>query len=206
MKRYGVTRVCVNPQTFSDKTLALIGRKHTAKEVVDKYHLVKSYGFLVNNDLIAGLPEETFDDFKFSVDKTISLDPENVTVHTLALKSGSKLKEKTERLDGALVSQMVDYAQSALLKAVYEPYYLYRQKYMAGNLENVGFSKSGTECVYNIDIMEEYASVIACGANAISKRVKDGGKSIERLGAPKNIPSYLLRVDELIEKKSELFK
>lgn len=206
MKRYGVTRVCVNPQTFSDKTLDLIGRKHTAKEVIDKYHLVKSYGFLVNNDLIAGLPEETFDDFKHSLDTAISLSPENITVHTLALKSGSKLKERTDRLDGALVSKMIDYSQSALNKADYEPYYLYRQKYMAGNLENVGYSKRGFECVYNIDIMEEFASIIACGANAITKLVKDGGKTIERLGAPKNISAYLLRLDEIIEKKSELFE
>ena len=206
MKRYGVTRVCVNPQTFSDKTLGLIGRKHTAKDVIEKYHLVKSFGFSVNNDLIAGLPEETPDDFSLSVDKAISLDPDNITIHTLALKSGSKLKESVSRLDDSAVSDMVDYARSALFSAGYVPYYLYRQKYMAGNLENVGYCKPQKECVYNIDIMEEVGNIVACGANAISKRVYEGGKKIERLAAPKNISAYLSRVDEIIGKKLKIFE
>ena len=136
MKRYFVTRVCVNPQTFSDKTLALIGRKHSAKDVLDKYALVSSYGFSVNMDLIAGLPEETFDDFRRSLDVAVSLDPDNITVHTLALKAGSKLKESVSRVGGQTVSEMVDHAHAVLQAKGYEPYYLYRQKYMAENLEN----------------------------------------------------------------------
>ena len=205
MKDYGVTRVCVNPQTFSDKTLALIGRKHTAKETIDKYFLTKSYGFDVNMDLIAGLPEESVDDFKFSLDKAIELSPENITVHTLCLKKGSKLKESFDRLDGAIVPQMVDYAHSALHSAQYLPYYLYRQKYMAGNLENTGYAKPKKECVYNIDIMEEIASILACGANAVGKRVFSRENRIERLGEPKDIKTYLSKLDKIIEEKNQLF-
>lgn len=208
MKRYGVTRVCVNPQTFCDKTLALIGRKHTAKDIFDSFALVRSAGFSVNMDLIAGLPQETFEDFKYSLDTAISLDPENITVHTLALKSGSKLKESVDRIGGKVVSDMVDYAHDALDFAGYSPYYLYRQKYMAENLENTGYCKRGCECVYNIDIMEETANVVACGANAISKCVfkSDGGaEKIKRLGEPKDISAYLTRIDEIKAEKEKLF-
>ena len=205
MKRYGVTRVCVNPQTFSDKTLSLIGRKHTSKDILEKYALVSRFGFSVNMDLIAGLPEETFDDFVSSLETTLSLDPDNITVHTLALKAGSKLKESTGRVGGEVVSKMVDYAHDALASCGYEPYYLYRQKYMAENLENTGYCKKGTACVYNIDVMEETANVVACGANAISKSVSGGGKKIVRLGSPKDIASYLVRVKEISDEKSILF-
>ena len=206
MKRYGVTRVCVNPQTFSDKTLGLIGRAHTVAETFEKYSLVRSYGFDINVDLIAALPEETFEDFSRSVDIAVSLDPENITVHTLCLKSGSKLKEQTDRLPKGAVAEMIDYSSETLVKAGYRPYYLYRQKYAADNLENTGYSKKGKECVYNIDVMEEYASVVACGANAISKRVKNRGSDVIRLAAPKNIEAYLGRVEEIVNKKFDLFK
>lgn len=205
MKDYGVTRVCVNPQTFSDKTLALIGRKHTAKETIDKFFLTKSYGFDVNMDLIAGLPEETFDDFKASLDKAIELSPENITVHTLCLKKGSKLKESMDRLTGEEVPKMVDYAHIALHSAQYSPYYLYRQKYMAANLENTGYAKKGKECIYNIDIMEEIASILSCGANAVGKRLFPKENRIERLGEPKDIKTYLDKLDKIIEEKNQLF-
>ncbi|HBK02626.1 MAG TPA: coproporphyrinogen dehydrogenase HemZ, partial [Clostridiales bacterium] len=205
MKEYGVTRVCVNPQTFSDKTLALIGRKHTAQETIDKYFLTKSYGFDVNMDLIAGLPEETFFDFKASLDKAIELSPENITVHTLCLKKGSKLKESMDRLTGEEVPKMVDYAHIALHSASYSPYYLYRQKYMAANLENTGYAKAGKECIYNIDIMEEIASILACGANAVGKRLFSTENRIERLGEPKDIKTYLNKLDKIIEEKNQLF-
>ena len=205
MKDYGVTRVCVNPQTFLDRTLAVIGRKHSAKDVIDKYELVKKYGFSVNMDLIAGLPGESFDDFRYSLDKAAELSPDNVTVHTLCLKKGSKLKESTQRLDVADVEAMVDYAHKTLAAAGYAPYYLYRQKYMAGNLENTGYAKPGTECVYNVDIMEEIANIVACGANGVSKRVFGDENRIERLAAPKDIKTYLDKVDEIIDNKNKLF-
>lgn len=206
MKRYGVTRVCVNPQTFSNKTLELIGRKHTAGDIIEKYKLVRSFGFDINMDLIAGLPEESFEDFKYSLDTAISLDPENITVHTLALKSGSKLKEKMDRVGDDTVVKMVDYAHKTLQSSGYEPYYLYRQKYMAENLENTGYTKKGKACVYNIEIMEETGNIVACGANAISKAIVAGGKRIERVGAPKDIASYLSRMGEIVETKNKLFR
>ena len=206
MKKHNVTRVCVNPQTFNDKTLELIDRKHTAKEVFEKFSLVRSYGFSINMDLIAGLPEENFCDFKNSLDLAISLRPENVTVHTLSLKSGSKLKESVLNFGGSGVSQMVDYAHETLFSAGYEPYYLYRQKYMTENLENTGYCRSGYECVYNIDVMEETANIVACGANAISKAVFSGGEKIKRLGEPKDIASYLKRLDQIMREKEKLFK
>jgi oxygen-independent coproporphyrinogen-3 oxidase len=176
-----VSRICINPQTFNDETLKKIGRSHTSEDIYKKFALAKSYGFLINCDLIAALPNETFFDFSDSLDKCIGLAPDNITVHTLALKRGSTLTEQNERhTEENIVKQMVEYSYDTLKKSAYFPYYLYRQKYMAGNLENVGYSLRGRECLYNIDIMEETLSIIACGAGAISKRIfygegKNGG-------------------------------
>ena len=206
MKAYGVTRVCVNPQTFLDRTLNLIGRKHTAKDIEEKFALVKSYGFIINMDLIAGLPEESFEDFKFSLCKAISLDPDNITVHTLCLKKGSKLKESTDRLNVSDIEKMVEYSHEQLQQSGYKPYYLYRQKYMAGNLENTGYCKEGQACIYNIDIMEEIGNIVACGANAVSKRVFGNENRIERYGSPKDIVTYINKVDEIIAEKTKLLK
>ncbi len=204
LKEHGVTRICVNPQTFNDKTLERIGRSHTALDVYKKYDLAKGL-FDVNMDLIAGLDGETFDDFKFSLDKAIELSPEDITVHTLCIKRGSKLSETEERLSGEQVSKMVDYANESLLSAGYNPYYLYRQKYMAGNLENVGYCKDKKACVYNIDVMEEIAQNIACGANAITKRVFNGGERIERTASPKDVPTYIQKINEILDRKNKLF-
>lgn len=205
LKEYGVTRVCVNPQSFSDKTLALIGRKHSAKDVIDKFALAKKYGFIVNTDLIAGLTGETFEDFKRSIDIAARLSPENITVHTLSLKKGSILKESCERLNAGDIEKMVDYAAETLISNGYAPYYTYRQKYMAGNLENTGYTKSGYACVYNVDVMEEIADNLACGANGVSKKLFDGGERIERYGAPKDIKTYIDKIDEIISRKNKLF-
>ena len=202
---YGVTRICVNPQTFIDATLERIGRSHTAKDVLDKYELSKKY-FSVNMDLIAGLDGETFEDFRYSLDKTFSLRPDNITVHTLCIKRGSYLKKDTERLDGREVEKMVDYAFSVLTNGGYNPYYMYRQKYMAGNLENVGYALPDKECVYNIDVMEEISQNVACGAGAISKRVFFGGERIEREASPKDVVTYINKLNKIIENKNELFR
>lgn len=204
LKDFGVTRICINPQTFLNKTLESFGRKHTAEDVVEKYFMAKD-DFDVNMDLIAGLNGETYDDFKFSIDKAISLSPDNITVHTLCIKKGSYLAEEESRLSDEDVGKMVDYARSALEKAGYSPYYLYRQKYMAGNLENVGYAKPGKVCVYNVDIMEEISSNVACGANAISKRVFNGGERIEREASPKDVATYLNKLAIIKERKSKLF-
>jgi oxygen-independent coproporphyrinogen-3 oxidase len=205
LKDYGVTRICVNPQTFNDKTLALIGRRHTANDVVEKFALAKKYGFDVNMDLIAGLPDETFDDFAYSIDKAISLKPENITVHTLCLKKGADLKNDNERLSGEGVTQMVEYSHKQLHSAEYLPYYLYRQKYMAGNLENTGYALKGKACTYNIDVMEEIADNIACGANAVSKVVFGGENRIERYANPKDVKTYIDKIETIKAEKNKLF-
>ncbi len=205
LKEYGVNRVCVNPQTFNDQTLKLMGRNHTAKEAVDKYLMTKSFGFKVNMDLIAGLPLETFEDFARSLEKAISLRPENITVHTLSLKKGSKLKELCDRLPEGEVAKMIDYSSKRLQEEGYAPYYLYRQKYQSGNLENTGYSLPGEECVYNIDVMEEIAQNIACGANAVSKRIFLNENRIERIGAPKDVKTYIEKIDKLMDEKQKLF-
>ena len=157
-------------------------------------------------DLIAGLEGENFEDFKNSLDKAVSLSPDNITVHTLCIKRGSSLAEEESRLAVNQITDMVEYSQKALLNAGYKPYYLYRQKYMAGNLENVGYTKEGKACIYNIDVMEEISQNIACGANAISKRVFNGGERIERVASPKDIPTYLSKIDKIKQEKAKLFE
>ena len=205
LKDYGVTRICVNPQTFKNETLELIGRKHTAESVIEKYYLAKSFGFDVNMDVIAGLTQETFEDFKNTVDTVIKLSPENFTVHTLCLKNGSKLKEQESRLQEGEITKMIDYARLKASENGYNPYYLYRQKYAKNNLENIGYSKKGKECIYNIDVMEETSNNVACGANAVSKRVILSENRIERYGNPKNIATYIGKIDEIIKSKRELY-
>ncbi|MBQ7373616.1 MAG: coproporphyrinogen dehydrogenase HemZ [Clostridia bacterium] len=205
LKKYGVTRICINPQTFNDKTLKIIGRKHTAQDIFDKYELSKEFGFSINMDLIAGLNGESFDDFKYSVDTAISLNPDNITVHTLSLKKGSKLKETTERLAEGEIAKMIDYSVYKLINSGYNPYYMYRQKYMAGNLENTGYTKKGKACVYNVDVMEEITDNVACGANGVSKKLFMEENRIERYGAPKDIKTYIEKVDKIIEDKNKFF-
>jgi len=206
LKNFGVTRVCVNPQTFNDGTLELLGRKHTAADVIEKFYLAKEFGFDINTDLIAGLTGENLGMFRYSLDKALSLRPENITVHTLCLKKGAKLKESTSRLSAGEVSEMVDYAFETLTAAGYEPYYLYRQKYMAGNLENTGYTLPGKACVYNVDVMEEIAQNVACGANAVSKAIRENAETkIVRYGAPKDIKTYIEKTDAIIAEKKNLF-
>ncbi len=205
LKKHKVTRICINPQTFVDKTLELLGRNHTSQDVLDKYALARDY-FDINMDLIAGLEGESQEDFEYSLNKAISLDPANITVHTLCIKKGSRLAQTQERLSGEAVQNMVEYAHKTLRENGYLPYYLYRQKYMAGNLENVGYAKPNKACVYNVDVMEEISQTIACGANAISKRVFAGGQRIERCASPKDVLTYLQKFDKIKEYKAKLFK
>ena len=204
-RAYGVTRICINAQSFSDKTLAAIGRRHTAAQIYEAFEMARPYGFSVNCDLIAGLTGEPLAAFCDSVDRAIALSPHNITVHTLCLKKGAKLKEETQRLAEGSLADMIAYSRTALTAAGYEPYYLYRQKYMAGAHENVGWTKPGHACVYNVDVMEESADNPAVGANAVSKKVVLNEGRIERLGSPKDIPTYLAKVPALIGQKNELF-
>ena len=206
MSEAGVSRISINPQTFNDKTLSLIGRRHSKEDILKVYNEARLYDFDINMDLIAMLPEESFEDFKNSVDTVISLNPENITIHTLAIKKGSNLKliDYDNKIEN-LPKQMIDYSRNAIISAGYEPYYMYRQKYMSGNLDNTGYARNNKACIYNIDIMEETHSIIACGAGAISKRIWNEENRLERLANPKGIDVYLEREDKILEDKSKFF-
>ncbi|MGN0788649.1 MAG: coproporphyrinogen dehydrogenase HemZ [Christensenellales bacterium] len=207
-KDYGVGRISVNPQTFNQSTLDAIGRKHSVDDIYRVYDMAKNMGFDVNMDLIAMLPNETYDDFCRSVDSAIALDPDNITVHTLAIKRGSALKLDgyDNKRAGNLAEKMVDYSIETLKSHGYRPYYMYKQKYMSGNLENIGYCKAGKECIYNIDIMEETHDVVACGAGGISKAVYLDEKRLERLANPKGLDVYLERGEENLLKRREFFE
>ena len=206
MKECNVTRISVNPQSFKQETLDLIGRRHTVKDIFRAYDLVRKCGnFDVNMDFITMLPEETFEDFKHSVDTAIALGPENITVHSLSIKRGSVFAENNyDNFSDKLSLEMSDYAFNVLEKAGYRPYYMYRQKNTSGRLENIGYALPGKECKYNIDIMEETHDIYASGAGAISKRLFGDGL-IKRFAEVKDIKGYLERIDEMIEKKIEFF-
>lgn len=206
MKKHGVTRISVNPQTFNDKTLEIIGRRHKCSDTYDAYMLVKD-SFDVNMDLIACLPGETLDDFKRSVDIAVALNPANITVHTLYMKKGSALKQcGYDNTDYDTAAQMVDYAYSKLTESGFEPYYMYRQKYTSGNLENVGYAKPDKAFIYNIDIMEEDTSIIANGANAISKKWDKRRNLITRCANYKEPLEYVKHIDEMLERQAQFWK
>lgn len=206
MARCGVTRISVNPQTFSQRTLDAIGRKHSVEEIYRVYAMAREYPFDINMDLIAMLPGEDLQTFAHSVDCAIALDPENVTVHTLALKRGSVLKvDGYDNFVPELPARMIDYSIAALTKAGYVPYYLYKQKYMSGNLENVGYCKVGKTCLYNVDIMEETTSILANGAGGISKYVDRKIDVIHRHANPKGLDVYLQRGEENLTRKRDFF-
>ena len=206
LKSYGVNRICINPQTFSNETLQKIGRKHTVEDFYKAYALSEKYGFIVNVDLIAGLTDETPETFENGVQKAIETGADNITVHCLSLKSGAKLKEETSYIENEDISNMIARSRALLSANGYLPYYMYRQKYQAGNNENTGWTKPNKACVYNIDVMEETTDNLAVGANAISKRVYTALGKIERLGSPKDLKTYIEKVDETIRKKRDFFE
>ena len=205
LKQYGVNRICINPQSFSDETLQKIGRKHTVADVYNAFELSKKYGFTINVDLIAGLEDEDVDTFRQSVEQAVETGADNITVHCLSLKSGAKLKEELSRVENDFVADMVAVSREILSKAGYVPYYMYRQKYQAGNNENVGWTKPGKACVYNIDVMEETTDNIAVGANAVSKRVFDGGARIERFASQKDLKTYMEKLEETMKNRYNFF-
>ena len=205
LKAHGVTRVSVNPQTMDDAVLEAIGRKHTAQDVLDALKVVSDVGDLqVNMDLIAGLPLDTPSGFKKTLETVLAIYPENVTVHTLSLKKGSEIMlGNTPRPSAEDVGKMIDFANSALFKAGYEPYYLYRQKYMSGGFENVGWQRSHTENIYNICIMEELCSIISMGGGASTKLCLGSGR-IERIFDPKYPTEYIENINKIIEDKRKI--
>ncbi len=195
LRRHGVGRVCVNPQSMSDEVLAAIGRAHTGADVVRAVEQVRRAGpFQINMDLIAGLPGDTPDTFAWSLEEVLHLHPENITVHTLAVKNGSFLAEKAAVLpDGPSVGRMLDRASERLTSSGYEPYYLYRQKYMAGGYENVGWAQPHTGSLYNILMMEELCPVLAMGAGGSTKVTGPGGFLTRKVN-PKYPKQYIERM------------
>lgn len=205
IKSAGATRISINPQTLNDDVLQKIGRRHTSEQFYEAFFLARSLGFgNINTDLIAGLNGDTIHSFMDTVDKIVDLSPENVTVHSLSMKRASNLNLSNRVFDidsGESASQMVEYARKTLCNAGIKPYYMYRQSKTVGNLENVGYSKPGYEGLYNVYIMDETHSILACGASAVTKLRQPGGDKIERIFNCKYPYEYISRFDELMAKK-----
>lgn len=202
---HNVSRISINPQTFNDSVLEHIGRKHTAQQTVDAFNLARKIGFdNINMDFIAGLNTDTPESFKNSIDIAVGLNPESITVHNLSLKSGAYLCTESEFFDlskrnGA--KKMIDYSYDKLTKNGYLPYYMYRQSKSLGNLENVGYAKTGFECKYNVFMMDETHTVLAVGAGAVTKLVDPNTMHIERIYNYKYPYEYLNGFDEMLSRK-----
>lgn len=209
LRAHGVERISINPQTMSDETLRRIGRAHTAAEIREAFALARSMGFSsINMDLIAGLPGETVADFERTLKEIKTLKPDNLTVHTLAIKRSSRLKDQLDKYPlppREDVETMIDMGFAAAREIGLWPYYMYRQKYQNGNLENVGYAADGKLCVYNVDMMEETTSILAHGAGAMTKRVFDSENRVERIPNPKDVPTYGAKLDLLDAAKRKLF-
>ena len=206
IREHGADRMSINPQTMEDSVLRVCGRPHTGADVIRAYHQAEEAGFTaINMDLIAGLPADDFDGFRRSLDTVAALNPANITVHTLALKKGADLFEKREGLSTALeVSRMVDYSNASLRGLSYKPYYLYRQKYMSGSFENVGWSRDGLDCLYNIYMMEELHTIVSLGGGGMNKvNLPDG--TLQRFHNPKFPEQYIEMIDSVCRQKEELF-
>ena len=204
---HGSNRMSINPQTMEDSVLRACGRPHKAGDIVRAYHQAVAAGFdAINMDLIAGLPEDTVEGFCRSLDAVAALNPSNITVHTLALKKGADLFEKRGSLPTAEeVTEMVAYANKTLSALGYKPYYLYRQKYMSGSFENVGWSRDGMDCLYNIYMMEEVHTILSLGGGGMNKvNLPDG--HLQRFHNPKFPEQYIEHLPRVLEQKKELFE
>ena len=206
IRAHGADRMSINPQTMVDSVLKACGRPHNASDVLRAYQQAEDAGFTaINMDLIAGLPTDDLDGFRHSLDAVTALNPANITVHTLALKKGADLFEKRAGLSTAdAVTQMVDYANATLRSLNYKPYYLYRQKYMSGSFENVGWSRDGLDCLYNIYMMEEIHTIVSLGGGGMNKvNLSDG--SLQRFHNPKFPEQYIEQLGSVLRQKEELF-
>ena len=206
IREHGADRMSINPQTMIDSVLRASGRPHRAEDVLRSYGEAVDAGFdAINMDLIAGLPTDTVDGFCQSLDQVVALNPANITVHTLALKKGADLFEKRVALPSAQeVTEMVAYANDTLRRLGYKPYYLYRQKYMSGSFENVGWSRDGLDCLYNIYMMEEIHTILSLGGGGMNKvNFPDG--SLKRFHNPKFPEQYIEMIDDVLAQKKELF-
>ena len=210
LNRLGISRISINPQSMKDETLRLIGREHNADDIREGFRIARETGFdVINADLIAGLPEESLSDFEASLREMIDLGAENITIHTLSVKRGSRLKENDPgyyRQNAETVSAMLDLSRDMLSAAGYRPYYIYRQKHQIGALENVGWCLPGKHSIYNIRIMEDKQTVIGLGAGAVGKVYHPDDDRLERIANVSNYKIYSERFDDMISRKNEYYK
>lgn len=208
LKRHNVDRISINPQTMNLDTLHTIGRAHTPEQIEVAFNLARQCGFdNINMDVIAGLPGENLDMFKYTLEKVEDLSPENTTVHVMSIKRSSRLHEYIEDYqlcDSETVTEMVDFAYDFMKSRGKNPYYMYRQKNQLGNLENVGYSKPGFENLYNVYIMEEIQTIISLGCGGVTKTVDRSCDRIERIFNVKEPKDYIERLDEMLHRKDEL--
>ena len=204
LKKFGVNRISINPQSMNDITLKKIGRSHSVEMIHNAYDMAEEKGFdIINMDLIAGLPDETPEMFEHSLDEVIKLKPQNITVHSLCIKRAADYRHINKELTkGEDMKEMLNYAQKRMKEEGYIPYYMYRQKNSSGNFENVGYAKPGTMSTYNVNIMEEKQTIVALGGGGSSKIILDD--RIERVFNFKDPLEYIKRFDEIIEKKNEI--
>lgn len=209
LKQHRVSRISINPQSMNEKTLHIIGRAHTPAQIRDAVALARSCGFdNINMDVIAGLPGETPDDFRHTMEEVEALSPENTTVHTMSVKRSSRLHEYLDQYtlsDADTVEEMVDFAYAYLKTQGKHPYYLYRQKHQLGNLENVGYAKQGCDSLYNIYIMEELQTILSLGCGGVTKTVDPVTDRIERIFNVKEPKDYIERIDEMLARKEHVF-
>lgn len=206
MKKYRVDRISINPQTMNEDTLKLIGRKHTVCDVIEKFKMARKMGFNnINMDIIVGLPKEGLSHIKNTCQEILKLKPDSLTVHGLSIKRGSRLHENMkEHLEKVHQNELnLMYKETCKLAEDLDmaPYYMYRQKNMVGNMENIGYSRFGKECIYNIQMIEEKQTVIALGADAVTKVIFLDEDRIERVPNVKDVIEYNKRIDEMIERK-----
>lgn len=210
MKKHNISRISINPQTMNDETLKVIGRAHTVEQTKEAFKLARECGFdNINMDLIAGLPGENIDSMKHTLDEIKKLSPESLTVHSLAIKRAANLKQQLGEYGDAInqdMDAMLDMVADVATELGMEPYYLYRQKKIGGNLENVGYAKKGLECLYNILIMEEITDIIAAGAGASTKVTYHKENRVERVENCKSVDDYINRFDEMLERKKKEFR
>ena len=208
LRKHGITRISINPQTMKQETLDLIGRRHTVEQVKETFRLARELGFdNINMDLIVGLPEEDEEDVRATMEEIKKLGPDSLTVHSLAIKRAARLnmfREKYGNLKITGTQEMIDMTARYAKEMGMEPYYLYRQKNMAGNFENVGYSTPGKACIYNILIMEEKQTIMACGAGTTTKVVFPAENRLERAENVKEVEQYIDRVEEMLLRKEKL--
>ncbi len=210
LKSAGVDRISINPQTFNDTVLEAIGRKHTSAQTLEAYNIARQCGFNnINMDFIAGLPKDSLNSFKESINKAIELNAQSITIHTLALKSGSFIVTKDltfDLTDRLATAEMVAYSNEILTSNFYYPYYMYRQSKSIGNLENVGWCKNAKDCLYNVYMMDETHSVFAVGAGAVTRLKNQNTGRIYRIYNFKYPYEYIDRFDEIIKRKSQIYE